>query len=343
MGPARFRRLEPRPALPGWATRFGIRGREQVLRDVGSVLRHLPRRDRYAFNLGSAGLLRPDLSLPAYAGLLPTDGIAPVYNFFDRHGGGRDYRTAVTRSKSLRDWRGGRLSYDEHDGTDLVCPPGTPLVAAAPGVVAITRDDWLRGGLTLCIDHGEGVVTQYTHLTSVTCAPGQRVERGETVALSGTSGFDLTQFFPWVPPHVHFMVWVAGRPVDPFLAAGEEPRAGTWHGGNEPGTARGPLQGDPRPADVVCAVDERRIDELRAQCRDARVAAEIDAAPSAVARAAILEDSVHHQRHAWPVVDATVRLRTDPSRVRITLPLPSDLYAGIRAADTPWTRPAARL
>ena len=66
----------------------------------------------------------------------------------------------------------------------------------------MTRDNWLRGGLTLCIDHGEGVVTQYTHLTSVICEPGQRVERGERIALSGVSGLDMTQFFPWVPPHV---------------------------------------------------------------------------------------------------------------------------------------------
>src|SRR4051812_36996320 len=127
-----FRRLDPAPSLPPLVERFGIRSRQQVFRDVRAVLRHLPRGDRYTFNVASASLLRPDLSLPAYAGFLPEDGISPIFNFFDRHGGAHDFRSTVTRSAALRDWRGGRLSYDEHDGTDFVCPPGTPLVAAAP-------------------------------------------------------------------------------------------------------------------------------------------------------------------------------------------------------------------
>ena len=44
----------------------------------------------------------------------------------------------------------------------------------------------------------------------------------------------MTQFFPWVPPHVHFMVWVHGQPVDPFVRRGELRTAGTWLHGNEP-------------------------------------------------------------------------------------------------------------
>ncbi|MBX3191723.1 MAG: M23 family metallopeptidase [Labilithrix sp.] len=339
-----YRRLRPSPRLPPLPDRFGIRSRAQLARDVGTVLRHLPRGDRYTFNVGSAALLRPDLSLPAYAGLLPSDGVSPIFNFFDRNGGGRDFRSTVARTRELRDWRGGRLSYDEHDGTDFVCPPGTPLVAAAPGIVAATRDTWLRGGLTLCIDHGQGVVTQYTHLTSVTCEPGQRVERGEKIALSGVTGMDMTQFFPWVPPHVHFMVWIAGRPVDPFLAPGEAARAGTWLHGNAPETAPGPLPGDPRPEEIDGLVDERRLDEIRASCGDARVGEEIDRAPSAIAKAAIVEDSLHHDRPAWPRGNEAigVRLPGDAREVRLTLPLPADLYVSARAADAPWTRPAAR-
>lgn len=338
-----YRRLDPSPELPSLAARFGIRSRQQLLGDLGEVLRHLPRGDRYTFNLASSALLRPDLSLPAYAGLLPKDGISPIFNFFDRHGATHDFRSTVRRSPALRDFRGGRLSYDEHDGTDFVCPPGTPLVAAAPGIVAVTRDRWLRGGLTLCIDHGDGVVTQYTHLTKACVEPGQRVERGETIALSGVTGMDMTQFFPWVPPHVHFMVWIDGQPVDPFLAPGEAPRAGTWVGGNEPHTVRGPLAGDPSPDEIAPSVDERAIDEVRALCTDSRIAEEIDAAPSALARAAIIEDSMHHDRPAWRAASRPVRVRPsgDATRVRITLPMPASLYAGARAADAPWTRPPA--
>lgn len=317
---------------------FGIRSLAQVRRDLGAVLSHLPAQDRYTFNLGSAALLRPDLSLPAYAGIVPRDGLSPIFNFFDRNGGGRGFAATVRRTRGLRDFRGGRLSYDEHDGTDFVCPPGTPLVAAAPGIVAATRDTWLRGGLTLCIDHGDGVVTQYTHLTSALVEPGQRVERGSPVALSGNSGFDMTQFFPWVPPHVHFMVWVEGRPVDPYLAAGEAARAGTWAALE---TVRGALAGDPSPAAITSAPDARAIEKLAGLCRSARIRAEIEGAPDDIARAALLEDSLHHDRPDWPDEASAVRLRPpgDPRRVRITLPLPASLYRGARAADTPWTRP----
>lgn len=154
-----------------------MRGGAQVARDLRTVLSHLPSRDRFAFGLSSAGFFRPDLSLPAYAGFIPTNGISPIYHFFDRVGGGTGYCSTVTRDRA-RDYRGGRLTYDEHDGTDFVCPPGTPLACAAPGVLVATLDRWLRGGLTACVDHGHGVVTQYTHLTAVSAEIGQPLRRG---------------------------------------------------------------------------------------------------------------------------------------------------------------------
>ena len=94
--------------------------------------------------------------MPAYRGLVPEDGRAPIFNLFDRVGGGWSFTQRVTR-RAVRDYRGGRLSYDEHDGTDFVCPVGTPLVAAAPGQVVLIRDRWLRGGLTIAVDHGENL------------------------------------------------------------------------------------------------------------------------------------------------------------------------------------------
>jgi len=349
-----FRRLERTHPLPSIADRFGIRGREQVLRDLGTVASHLLRLptvvrdgvpaaggDRFAVGISSAGLLRPDLALPAYAGLVPSDGISPVFNFFDRVGGGRGYRAAVTR-RTARDWRGGRLTYDEHDGTDLVCPPGTPLVVAAPGVVVATRDDWLRGGLTAIVDHGSGVVTQYTHLSVMVAEVGQTLARGETVALSGASGLDMTHAFPLVPPHIHFMVWIDGTPVDPFRAPGEALRPGLWMHGNAPEAAAGPLTGDPAPPRIAdIAVADGAIERLLALCKAASIRAEVDRAPSDAARVAICEDSLHHQRWAWPasVGDRALRPRADAARVRLTLPLPASIYRGIRAADAPWTRP----
>src|SRR5207248_2581223 len=139
-----------------------------------------------------------------------------------------------------------RLTYDEHDGTDFVCPPGMPLASAAPGVVVAVRDVFLRGGLTVIVDHGAGVVTQYTHCSKVIAEVGQPLLRGEVVALSGTSGIDMLSGFPWVAPHVHFMVWVRGRPVDPFVLRGERDRAGTWLHANDPRPSA-PLADDPAP------------------------------------------------------------------------------------------------
>lgn len=333
-----FRRLELDTPLPPWLDRFGVRNRAQVARDLRTVASHLLPRDRYVFDMRSAGLLRPDLSLAAYAGLVPSNGVSPIYNFFDRTGGGRFWRAAVTRSRQ-RDWRGGRLSYDEHDGTDFVCPPGTPVVAAAPGILVATRDRWLRGGLTACVDHGGGLVTQYTHLTRLVAELGEPVERGQTIALSGVSGFDIMQFFPWVPPHLHFMVWLDGAPVDPYVLADEADRPGSWLHSNEPLAAHGALEGDRPPRSTP--IDRRAIDDLVAGCRDDAIRAEVEGAPSDAARAAILEDSLHHDAPLWPdhLRRTKIRLPTDPSPLKVTLPLSAELYRTAYAADTRWTRP----
>lgn len=338
--------MRPRPRL-SIGERFGLRSFRQVSTDLGELLRDGIRGKRFQFNLRSAAILRPALSLPAYAGLVPADGIAPIFNLFDRTGGGLRYRQRVSRT-TCRDFRGGTLTYDEHDGTDLVCPPGTPLVAAAPGVVVMIRDRWLRGGLTVAVDHGHGIVTQYTHCSRALAEIGQFVQRGDEVALSGTSGVDMTQFFPWVAPHIHFMVYVKGQPVDPFSSPGEAPRPGTWYHGNEPQPC-GPLAGDatrmsPSP------VDREAIERVAAACTDAtiqtelaRVAHDVSHEHQGLALAALLEDALCHDSWAFPRSVHRARLRPGgtpaPGVVAITLPLPHTVYCGVRFADTPWSGP----
>jgi murein DD-endopeptidase MepM/ murein hydrolase activator NlpD len=208
-------------------------------------------------------------------------------------------------------------------------------------VLVAVRDDWLRGGLTAMVDHGFGVVTQYTHLCRLVAEVGQPLARGETVATSGMSGIDMTHAFPMVPPHVHFMVWVRGRPVDPYLVAGEQPRAGTWMHGADPQPS-GTLSDDSSPPRATDVADgSAALDAVLSACAVPAIREEIERAPTHAARLAIAEDSLHHQRFAWdPAVwDKPLRPEQDGTRVRITLPLPGSDYRGARAADAPWTRP----
>lgn len=335
-----MRRAKPPSELPGFFARFGAGGPGRVLRTLREVASHQVSGERYAAGPSTAGFIRPDLALPAYAGVLPRDGLSPIYHYFDRAGGGLSFSGRVTRAAS-RDYRGGRLTYDEHDGTDFVCPPGMAVVAAAPGVLVAVRDRFLRGGLTACVDHG-GVVTQYTHLAKVTAEIGQPLARGEALGLSGHAGFDMLIGFPWVPPHVHFMAWVLGQPVDPFLVPGEDEHAATWLARNQPLAAAGPLTDDPRPLEISeISVDHRAIEEAVRQCSSADIAAEVQAAPHPAGRVAILEDSLHHDRAAWPEEARRLVLRPDGvhRRVRLSLPLSAAEYRGARPADAPWTRP----
>lgn len=320
----------PRPAL---LEIFGIRS----LAQLGSDLRHVVGRLGRAFQIGPSSLkhLRPDLSLSAYAGHVPADGRAPIMNLFDRVGGGRGYSQRVTK-RTGRDYRGGRLTYDEHDGVDLVCPVLTPIVAAAPGEVSLIRDRWLRGGLTMTIDHGAGLATQYSHLSRALLPVGTRVRRGEVIALSGASGIDMTTFFPWVAPHLHFMAWHCGRPLDPFLADGEPSRTGTWQSRNAPAPASSQEAVCPAPSvDLTLALAVAR------SCTDPAIGREIDRVRHLPASlVALLEDSLHHDRFAWPEhpQGASLRLGTQET-IALSLPLCSDRYRGAVMADGWHSRP----
>ena len=338
----RYRRSEPpRAALPALPERFGIHSPRTLLSAYREMLKDGLRGRRFQFDVRSLGLFRPDLSLPAYAGFVPADGLAPICTLFDRVGGGKRYTQRVSR-RTARDFRGGKLSYDEHDGTDLVCPIGTELVAAAPGVVVMQRDRFLRGGLTIAVDHGHGVLTQYTHCSRALTALGTVVKRGDPVALSGAAGIDMVQFFPWIPPHVHFMVYVGGVPVDPFLARGEAARPGMWL---EPGAPApsGPLPGDAVPSESQ--VDAGLLEQAVDACTDPHVRAELAAVQGEPAYlAALLDDALTHDSWAFSRTREELRHRRSIAseramRVKITLPLPREHYRGVRFGDAPWTAP----
>ena len=95
-----------------------------------------------------------------------------------------------------------------HGGTDFRAAVGTSVIAANDGVVAIAKDRYYAGG-SVVIDHGEGIYTQYYHLSALSVKVGQSVKKGDIIALSGASGRVSG-------PHLHFGVIVGGVQVNPL-------------------------------------------------------------------------------------------------------------------------------
>jgi murein DD-endopeptidase MepM/ murein hydrolase activator NlpD len=95
-----------------------------------------------------------------------------------------------------------------HTGVDLSATMGTPVRAAADGIVVFAS--WMSGyGRLLILDHGHGVQTYYGHLSRFDVVPGEEVRRGDTVARSGASGRVTS-------PHLHYEVRLGGTPVNPY-------------------------------------------------------------------------------------------------------------------------------
>jgi murein DD-endopeptidase MepM/ murein hydrolase activator NlpD len=75
-----------------------------------------------------------------------------------------------------------------HFGHDIAAPTGTPVLAAATGVVSLVGSDMVLPGNTVLLDHGHGVSTVYIHLSRIDVAEGQRVQAGEVIGAIGATG-----------------------------------------------------------------------------------------------------------------------------------------------------------
>jgi murein DD-endopeptidase len=112
-----------------------------------------------------------------------------------------------------------------HSGIDLGVPIGTPVRAAADGLVRRASDDRVSGRLVL-LDHGSGVSTVYCHNDSLLVAPGDAVKKGQVIALSGNSGLSTG-------PHLHYQLDLPQGPADPLrFRAARPPQLAS--GGTEP-------------------------------------------------------------------------------------------------------------
>ena len=102
----------------------------------------------------------------------------------------------------------------QHKGVDLAGPIGTPIHAAADGVVS--RADWFSSyGLFVSLEHGGTLQTRYGHMSRLNVAAGQRVHKGDVIGYIGTTGRSTG-------PHLHYEVRIAGQAVNPvpYLQAG---------------------------------------------------------------------------------------------------------------------------
>ena len=94
-----------------------------------------------------------------------------------------------------------------HEGMDFTAPVGTDIFATGNGTVSYVG--WRQGyGETVEIEHGFGYRTRYAHCSKLLVRVGQKVKRGDVIALVGNTGKSTG-------PHVHYEVHYLGRPIDP--------------------------------------------------------------------------------------------------------------------------------
>jgi murein DD-endopeptidase MepM/ murein hydrolase activator NlpD len=101
-----------------------------------------------------------------------------------------------------------------HLGLDIAAPEGTPIVAAAGGIVRLVGPGLFFNGNVVVLDHGLGLTTIYAHLSRIDVREGQTVRQGEAIGLVGKTG-------RVTGPHLHFGLNLRGVGLDPAQVLGE--------------------------------------------------------------------------------------------------------------------------
>lgn len=97
-----------------------------------------------------------------------------------------------------------------HLGIDIAIPTGASVLAYRPGTILRAGWDGTGYGNLVTIAHDDGTETRYAHNSKILVEVGQRVAKGDIIALSGNTGKSTG-------PHIHFEIRVGGKPVDPLL------------------------------------------------------------------------------------------------------------------------------
>lgn len=139
--------------------------------------------------------------------------------FYDRNGTGlakgflrfptaRQFRVSSNFNPRRLNPVTGRIA--PHRGVDFAMPQGTPVLAVGDGEVVMAKRSG-AAGYYVAIRHGRTYTTRYMHLRKILVKPGQKIKRGDRIALSGNTGRSTG-------PHLHYEVWINQQAVNPLTA-----------------------------------------------------------------------------------------------------------------------------
>ncbi len=138
-------------------------------------------------------------------------------SIFNQLEGKRNLLAATPAIRPVKGWISSRFGYREspftgrrefHRGLDIATQAGSPIISPADGIVTFAGNKGLMG-LMVTIEHGFGMVTRFGHTEKILKKKGDRVKRGETIALVGNTGRSTG-------PHVHYEIRLNGLAVNPM-------------------------------------------------------------------------------------------------------------------------------